>query len=225
MKIFFVLLCMALGLNACGDARSPAEQVAAQIESGLAKLQTIQGRLEITTGQVVLQQELWVERPNHLRTETEEGPAEFKGTIVVLNAKESWLYNPAVNLVTLVDRTQASPKLPDTAGAGSMLERLPTDIQALLQAKPDINQVGSEVIAGRTTNHLEIVNNGQSTAFPAGLIKVWLDDTYYYPLAVTLSSGLSIRFTSVDFNQSIDPLTFTFVPPPGVRVQKVEAKP
>jgi outer membrane lipoprotein-sorting protein len=199
--------------------------VAAQVASSLAKLQTVEGRLEITTGGVVLQQELWVERPNALRTETEEGPAEFKGTIVVLNAKEGWLYNPAVNLVTLVDRTQVTTQLANSSGAGSMLERLPTDIQALLEAKPDIHQVGSEVIAGRTVNHWEIVNNGQSSAFPTGLVKVWLDDTYFYPLAVTLSSGLSIRFTSVDFNQSIDPLTFTFVPPPGVRVQKVEAKP
>lgn len=225
MKNVVVFFCLLLLFSACGDDRSPAEQMAAQIESGLAKLQTVEGRVEITTGQVVLQQELWVQRPDALRTETEDGPAEFKGTIVVLNAKEGWLYNPAVNLVTLVDRSQVDTKLGDTTGAGSMLERLPTDIQALLQKKLDIAQIGSEEIAGRTVHHVEVVNNGQSSAFPAGLIKIWLDDTYYYPLALTLSSGLSIRFTSVEFNQNIDPLTFTFVPPPGVRVQKVEAKP
>jgi outer membrane lipoprotein-sorting protein len=208
-------------LAACGDDRSPAQKLAAQVETGLAKLRTVQGRLEIGTGGVVLEQELWVQRPKFLRTETEAGPAEFKGTIVVLNEQESWFYNPAVNLVTLADRSQLAPDLPAEAGAGSMLERLPGDLLTLLQAEPQINTVGNEVLAGRNTAHIEIINNGQTAAFPAGLLQVWLDDTYYYPLGVQLSSGLTLRFRTVEFNAAIDPLTFTFVPPPGVPVQKV----
>lgn len=219
------LLCLALLLlAACGDDRTPVQKLAGQMAEGLPKLQTVQGELEIGTGGVILQQELWVQRPKFLRTETEIGPAEFKGTIVVLNEQESWLYNPAVNLVTLGNRSQLTAELSAGAGAGSMLERLPDDLLALLQTNPQINLIGNEPVAGRTTVHVEIINDGQTEAFPAGLLQVWLDDTYYYPLQVQMSSGLTLRFTSVTFNAAIDPLTFTFVPPPGVRVQKVEQK-
>ena len=44
------------------------------MEQGLAKLQTVEGRLDISTGPVTLQQKLWVQQPNFLRTETEAGP-------------------------------------------------------------------------------------------------------------------------------------------------------
>ena len=62
---------------------------------------------------------------------------------------------------------------------------------------------------------------GQNQDFPGGLLQLWLDPEYGYPLALTLSSGLKIRFTLIEFNKTIDPLTFVFVPPPGALVQKV----
>jgi len=209
-------------LTACGDNRSPAEKMAATMEDALAGVQTVAGQLEISTGPVTLQQELWVQRPNFLRTETEDGPAAFKGTIVVLNDKDGWFYNPALNMVTLTNRSQFDPAQAEAAATGSLLERIPDDIVALLRTNPAINEIGREVMAGRSATHLEIISNGQIQAFPAGLLQLWLDEEYGYPLALTMSSGLEIRFTSIQFNRPIDPLTFVFVPPPGALVQRVE---
>ncbi len=219
-------LCLLLTLfvvlaTGCGDKRPLAEQLASNTEEGLAKVQTVQGRMDISTGPVTLQQKFWVQRPNFLRTETEEGPVQFKRTIVVLNDKDGWFYNPALRLVTVTDRSKYDPTLAAEAGTGSMLERMPTEILALLRTNPGVHEVGGEEIAGRDATHIEIIVNGQTKAFPDGLLQLWLDKEYGYPLAITTSSGLKIRFTMVEFNRSIDPLTFIFVPPPGALVQRV----
>ncbi|MFN8494122.1 MAG: hypothetical protein U0350_41370 [Caldilineaceae bacterium] len=219
--VFLFVLLMSLGLNGCSDDRPLPERLATEVEKGLANVQTVEGRLNITTGPVTLQQKFWVQRPNLLRTETADGPASYKGTIVVLNAKEGWLYNPALRMVTLVDRSKYDPTLAQAAGAGSLLERIPTNMLALLRSNPAVNEIGGEEIAGRDTRHIEIIVTGQNKDFPAGPLQLWLDKEFGYPLALTLSNGLKLRFTMINFNQTIDPLTFTFVPPPGVLVQKV----
>ncbi|CAN5747830.1 hypothetical protein BH10CHL1_BH10CHL1_41430 [soil metagenome] len=225
-RLCLFLTLFALLISACGDKRPLAEQLASHTEEGLAKVQTVEGRMDISTGPVTLQQKLWVQPPNFLRTETEEGPVQFKRTIVVLNDKDGWFYNPALRLVTVTDRSKYDPTLAAEAGTGSMLERLPTEILALLRTNPAIHEVGGEEIAGRDTTHIEIVINGQTKAFPDGLLQLWLDKEYGYPLAITTSSGLKIRFTMVEYNLVIDPLTFIFVPPPGALVQRVNpAKP
>lgn len=221
LLLFLAVLAFSLLLTSCGDDRPLPERLAADVEKGLANVQTVEGRLNISTGPVTLQQKFWVQRPNLLRTETEDGPSSYKGTIVVLNAKEGWLYNPALRMVTLVDRSKYDPTLAAEAGTGSMLERIPTNILALLRAKPAVNEIGGEEIAGRDTRHLEIVISVQNKDFPAGPLQLWLDKEYGYPIALTMSNGLQIRFTLINFNKTIDPLTFTFVPPPGVLVQKV----
>ncbi len=223
-RVFFIILMigvLSLGLNGCSDDRPLPERLAGDVEKGLANVQTVEGRLNITTGPVTLQQKFWVQRPNLLRTETADGPTSYKGTIVVLNAKEGWLYNPALRMVTLVDRSKYDPTLAQEAGAGSLLERIPTNILALLRANPAVNEIGGEEIAGRDTRHIEIIVTGQNKDFPAGPLQLWLDKEFGYPLALTMSNGLKLRFTQITFNQTIDPLTFTFVPPPGVLVQKV----
>src|SRR5687767_8758942 len=64
---------------------TPQEMLIAEIERKLARVETVQGRATITLQGAILEQELWVQRPNFLRTETEAGPGAFAGTIVVLN--------------------------------------------------------------------------------------------------------------------------------------------
>jgi len=219
---WLLILTISSSVSSCSADRPVAERLTGDMEAALADLQTVAGRLEISSGPVTLQQELWVQRPGFLRTETEAGPAAYAGTIVVLNDQEGWFYNPALNMVTVTDRSNYDPTAAAEAGAGSMLERMPTDILTLLRAAPAINEVGVDQVAGRATNHLEIVIAGQTQAFPAGLLQLWLDQQYGYPLKVINSSGLEIRFTTVKFNTEIDPLTFVFVPPPGALVRRVE---
>lgn len=196
-----------------------AAQPGAQWATRLERLQTVQGRLTITLQGVTLEQKLWAEPPHLLRTETESGPSGFAGTIVVLNEAEGWVFSRALNMATVVDRGETA--LADEAGTGSLLERMPTAIVGALQSGAAVHQVGREPILGRGATHLEIVVDANNPSFPPGVLQVWLDDQYGYPLAWRDSQGRELRFTQISFNQPIDAATFVFFPPPGAAVQRV----
>ena len=236
--IFFILFTITLFITtACSTNQTLNEKWSSQIERRLQEVNTVQGKLDITMGHVTLKQELWVQRPDFLRTETELGPNQFMGTIVVLNETDGWVYSPFLKLVTVVDRVQmngaddtAAPTEIDSQRAGSQLERMPEQIAQLIQSDVQINEVGTETVANRKTTHLAMIVSEDSPVsstvsdggFPPGALHVWLDNRYAYPLAVRDSNGRHIRFTDVQFNYAIDPITFTFVPPPGVPVRRVE---
>jgi outer membrane lipoprotein-sorting protein len=201
---------------------SPEERLIASIEARLASMHTVQGRLQITVQSVVLEQELWLEHPNLLRTETESGPSAFAGTIVVLNETEGWVYSPALFMATVVDRTDYSPGIAREAGVGSMLERMPNNLLDALRNNFPARVGGPMRVANRATTALEIVVPDGQTLLPPGLLQVWLDDQYGYPLAWKDGTGREIRFTMVRFNEPIDPATFIFIPPPGADVRRVQ---
>jgi outer membrane lipoprotein-sorting protein len=201
---------------------TPQERLVAEIQRELARVETVQGRVNITLQDVTLEQELWVQRPGFMRTETEAGPSAFAGTIVVLNNKEGWVYSPALDMATVVDRSSFQEELADEAGAGSILERMPDRILAALQTETQINQGNRSQVAGRAATLLEFVIPPNDPSLPAGILQVWLDDQYSYPLAWRDSSGRELRFSSVTFNAEIDPLTFVFFPPPGASVRRIQ---
>src|SRR5690606_37674590 len=148
---------------------------------------------------VTLEQELWVQRPGFLRTETEAGPSAFAGTIVVLNDEEGWAYSPALHMATVVDRAAYRAALAGEAAAGSLVEPMPDRILAALQGEAQFNQGERTQIAGRAATLLEIVIPANDPSLPAGTLQVWLDDQYAYPLAWRDSSGRELRFNSVTF--------------------------
>jgi outer membrane lipoprotein-sorting protein len=201
---------------------TPQERLVAEIERELARVQTVQGRVNVTLQDVTLEQELWVQRPSFLRTETEVGPSAFAGTIVVLNDEEGWVYTPALDMATVVDRAAFQDELAGEAGAGSILERMPDRILTALQGETQLNIGDRTQIAGRAATLLEFVIPADDPSLPPGILQVWLDDQYSYPLAWRDSSGREVRFNSVTFNADIDPATFVFVPPPGASVRRVE---
>ena len=204
---------------------APQQRQIAEIENELASVRTVEGRLNISLQGVTLEQEFWAQRPGFLRTETEAGPGAFDGTIVVLNDTEGWVYNPALNLATVVDRSDFSEQMAGEAGAGSILERLPDRIVAALQQGAPVNVGERTAIAGRSATLIEMVIPSDDPAFPGGPLRVWLDDQYSYPLAWLDASGRELHFTSVRFNREIDPVTFVFFPPPGAGVQRVSPTP
>lgn len=216
------LLFALLVLAGCDAATDPYAELTRQMETKLARVKTVQGRLDIVQGQVTLDQEFWLQRPSYLRTETESGPGPFEGVIVALNDREGWVYSPALNIATLVDRSGYTPDLAGEAGAGSSLERLPSDIQATVRRHYPMHKRGRATVAGRRADHWEIIIPDSDTLFPPGPLHIWLDAKYSYPLALRDGSGREIRFRSAVFNQAIDPLVFEFVPPPGALVQRVE---
>jgi outer membrane lipoprotein-sorting protein len=217
-----LLIAVALYYWLTFNQGTPHERLVAEITRELDRVTTVQGRVNITLQGVTLEQELWVQRPGFLRTETEAGPSAFDGTIVVLNDKEGWVYSPALDMATVVDRASYKEDLAGDAGAGSILERMPDRILAALQNETQIHLGDRSVIAGRAATFLEVVIPPNDPSLPEGILQVWLDDEYSYPLAWQDSSGRDFRFTSVTFNAEIDPVTFVFFPPPGASVRRIE---
>lgn len=217
-----LIIAAAVALWLLNNRGTPQERLSAEIARELARVETVQGRVMVTLQGVTLEQELWVQRPNFLRTETEAGPSAFAGTIVVLNNEEGWVYSPALEMATVVNRSSFQEELADEAGAGSILERMPDRVMAAVQNQTQIHQGDRIQVAGRAATLLEIVIPPGDPSLPAGTLQVWLDDQYSYPLAWRDSNGREVRFESVIFNAEIDPVTFVFFPPPGASVRRIE---
>lgn len=224
---FNLLICTCLALTVLTACSRPltADQLAEDMQTKLERMATLQGMLDISFQGITLQQQFWVERPNRLRTETAVGPSGFRGVIVVLNETEGWVYSPALAMATVVDRSGYNPDMAGASGAGSMLERVPGAVLHALQSDYPFNDLGRETIAGRRVQHIELVVPNNDPVFPPGPLHVWLDNQYGYPLAFRDSSARHVSFTSVLFNQEIDPLTFVFFPPPAAEVRRVESAP
>lgn len=218
-------LLVAAGLWLWSQRGTPQERLIAEIQRELAGVKTVEGRLQISLQGVTLEQEFWTQRPGFLRTETEAGPGAFSGTIVVLNDTEGWVYSPALNLATVVDRSGFREELAGQAGAGSLLERLPDHIVAALESGVPVHVGDRSAVAGRAATLVELVIPANDPALPGGPLRVWLDDQYSYPIAWQDASGRELRFTSITFNREIDPATFVFFPPPGAGVQRVSPNP
>lgn len=204
---------------------TPQTRLIDELERELSQVNTVEGRLTINLQNVTLEQELWVQRPQRLRTETSAGPSAFAGTIVVLNQEEGWVYSPALNMATVVDRSVYSAEAAGEPGAGSLLERMPDSILAALRGGSPLQRSAAETIAGRQATLLELTIPPGDPSFPPGTLRVWLDDQFSYPLAWQDSSNRTLRFISVAFNREIDPVTFTFFPPASAGVHRIEPKP
>jgi len=99
---------------------------------------------------------------------------------------------------------------------------MPDAIVAALAAGSPYHTGTADTVAGRAVTLLELVVPAGDASFPPGPLQVWLDREFAYPLRWRDSSGRELRFSQVAFNQPVDPVTFTFFPPPGARVQRVE---
>jgi outer membrane lipoprotein-sorting protein len=217
-----LVLAAVLSWRSLADG-SRADRLAADLERRLARVTSVQGRLDITLQGVTLQQELWVMRPLRLRTETVAGPGAFAGTIVVLNEQEGWVYTPALGMASVVDRAGFDVGLAAEAGAGSLLERMPDSVAAALRGGSPYVEGDATQVSGRAVTLLEIMIPPGDASFPPGALQVWLDREFGYPLRWRDATGRELRFTQVSFNQPIDPATFTFIPPPGARVRRVQS--
>jgi outer membrane lipoprotein-sorting protein len=225
------LVVIALGIflmwgRAAQNSLHP-EDLAARMESWLERVNTVQGELQLISGAVALEQELWVERPRRLRTEIEGGPPalapldENQKTTLVLTEEEAWFYNPNLGFATVADRTVYVPEAGLEVG-GSILESMPEDVVALLHTASDIQILGEDIVAGRDVLHVQILLAGADNPFLARRLNVALDREFFYPLAIESDSGFLLRFRWIRFNEPIDPATFVFVPPPGIVVSRIE---
>ena len=198
------------------DASSLPDEVAA----ALAELKTVQGRLVLGKGDQVLEYELWVERPRHLRAEAELQGLDRKAVFILMfNENEAWTYDPVLQVATVTDRTKAPPTEGLRVGT-SLLETMSDDVLAALHSG-DVQIIGDEPIAGRDALRVQVLLPLAQEPFDSRQLTVWLDKTTYYPLAIEGDTGFRMRFDFVKFNQDIDPLPFVFLPPPGAHVRPI----
>ena len=177
-----------------------AENLAAKMAAALEELQTVQGKLLLGQDDQMMEYELWVQRPRHLRAEAElqgvEGKAVF---ILVFNENEAWTYNPVLRVATVADRTKPLPEDGGRAGT-SLLETMPEDVLTVLRAG-DVQIIGDELVAGRNALRVQVLLPVEQNPFAnpaptaahdradAGAVEIvqltiWLDKSIYYPLAI-----------------------------------------
>ena len=200
------------------DADSLPDEAAARLE----QLQTVQGRLQLGKEDQMIEYELWVQRPRHLRAEAElEGLGRKAVYIMVFNEEEAWMYDPLLELATVSDRTEGSP-VASTRFGRSLLETMPDDVLAALHAG-DLQIIGEEPVAGRNALRVQmLLPPAQNPLAEAGeQLTVWLDRSTYYPLAIEGDTGFRMRFDFIKFDETIDPRTFVFFPPPGATVRRI----
>ena len=87
----------------------------------------------------------------------------------------------------------------------------------------DIQIIGEEPVAGRNALRVQmLLPPTQNPLAQVGeQLTVWLDRSTYYPLAIEGDTGFRMRFEFIKFNETIDPLTFVFFPPPGATVRRI----
>ena len=199
-----------------------ADRLPDVVAARLAKLETVKGRLLLGKDDQTLEYELWVQRPRHLRAEAELKGLDRKAVFIMMfNAEEAWMYDPLLNIATVTDRTKEPPADGVRFGT-SLLETMPEDVLAALRAG-DIQIIGEEPVAGRNALRVQmLLPPTQNPLAQVGeQLTVWLDRSTYYPLAIEGDTGFRMRFEFIKFNETIDPLTFVFFPPPGATVRRI----
>ena len=198
------------------DADSLPEEVAARLET----LETVQGRLALGKGDQMIEYELWVQRPRHLRAETELQGLDRKAVFIMMfNEDEAWMYDPLLDIATVTDRTKGPP-IDGSRFGTSLLETMAEDVLAALR-DGDVQIIGEESVAGRDALRVQMLLPQGQNPFEGERLTVWLDKSVYYPLAIESDAGFRMRFEFIRFNEAIDPLTFVFFPPPGATVRRV----
>ena len=138
--------------NRAPDADSLPDEAAARLEN----LKTVQGRLQLGKDDQMIEYELWVQRPGHLRAETElEGLDRKAVYIMIFNKEEAWMYDPLLDLATVAARTEGRPVAGSRFGT-SLLETMPDDVLAALRTG-DLQIIGEEPVAGRNALRVQML--------------------------------------------------------------------
>src|SRR5919198_3494376 len=112
-------------------------------------------------------------------------------------------------------------------GGGPGLEGILRSELASVADTTGVEVAGTTSVAGRPAYRLVVAPRQRGTL--VGAIEIDVDSETRLPLAVFVAPrgsdrpAISVQFTSVSF-AAIDPHTFVFQPPPGVRVERVGAR-
>jgi len=131
---------------------------------------------------------------------------------LVCNGVTVWLYTPRNNQVIV-------------SSVGNKTEReMLGDLIGYFERDYSYALAGSQEVDGRATAVLEMTALSPDNAYPRG--RVWVDTETWFPAEVELTDDLgntvSYRLSNVRLNPAVDRSIFTFTPPPGVEVVRVD---
>jgi outer membrane lipoprotein carrier protein len=135
------------------------------------------------------------------------------GDRIVADGASVWVYLPS---------SAPGQVLKRSASDGTAL---PLDITGEFLTDPrgryDVSASGAATVAGHTAKALLLMPKAQTQA-PFSKATIWVDDDdgLIRQFEVVEPSGVTrrVRITSLDLNIPVDKGTFSFTPPPGVRV-------
>ncbi|MFV9506322.1 MAG: DUF4367 domain-containing protein [Oscillochloridaceae bacterium umkhey_bin13] len=238
LKLMVVALLSALVLAACGPALPSAEEVVSRMEAARATTDDIHATvaLDFTSpeqaGRVVV--EGWAQQtdtlgPNgepimRVRAEVREASEpELVGMVAVSDGATFWLYSPSqATAITgaISEFKQAAHATP--AGSAVML----TDLLAQGFDAVDMQVVGIETVAGKSTWKLEVTPKAETNA-QLRLDQVirgtlWVDEALALPLKLAVDASDfgqgTVEVQSIEVNSGLAADLFSFTPPAGTTI-------
>jgi outer membrane lipoprotein-sorting protein len=190
-----------------------AEQVVEKISQFSETLKTFKGTTVMTAefdGQTIRDEyEVWFGGEGLTRLEWVT--PEYGKSIIVLDGNQSWYYIEGDNLVYLSDIVD------ETLEAAGLFKHLQDPAGA-----NDFTYLGMEEVEGRLAHVLEVrQKDGASLA-----VTTWYVDaaTWFPFITGSEMSGIITRtvFTDFEINPVLDPAVFTFTPPEGTEILRVD---
>jgi hypothetical protein len=220
---------IASALTALARGRPQSGSVSATVDLGLPHLIDLPGGtgpLSLLTGTHTLK--VW-RSADGLRVSVLEPAGE---QALFVSHGHAWAWN--FDSLTAYELGRLSPLaryligLLGAGGAGGPgLEGILRSELASVADTTRVEVVGTTSVAGRPAYRLVVAPRQRGTL--VGAIEIDVDSETRLPLAVFVAPrgsdrpAISVQFTSVSF-AAIDPHTFVFQPPPGVRVERVGAR-
>ncbi|MGH7619315.1 MAG: LolA family protein [Gemmatimonadaceae bacterium] len=180
-----------------------------------AKIKTVKGTFEqtvtnaITGTSAIARGDYVQERPNRLAIRFKQPD----GGAIVSDGTVLWVYLPSSAPGQVMKRPAADRSSVPIDFSGQFLEAP--------RAKYDITPAGAKTAEGHPAHGFKLVPKpGASAPFTTATVWVDDDDSLIREFELTESSGVTrhIRITSLESNPAIERSSFTFTPPPGVKV-------
>ncbi|HKW09436.1 MAG TPA: outer membrane lipoprotein chaperone LolA [Gemmatimonadaceae bacterium] len=196
-------------------AQSTTDKVLDRAVAAWGKVKTARATFEqtvtnsLTGSSANARGEFQQQRPNRLAIRFTEPT----GDRIVSDGASVWVYLPSSAPGQVVKRSAADASA------------LPLDITGEFLTDPrsryDITDAGSGTVAGHSTQALLLAPKTDTRA-PFSKATIWVDDDdgLIRQFEVVEGTGVTrrVRITSLELNVPVDRATFTFTPPPGVRV-------
>lgn len=214
-----VALVTLAGCSAALTSADNADEIAQQVQDRHDRIDDVHGVQSTTIdgpGQTASTTvEYWQRPPDQTRQEViASSGANSTGDVVVNDGNTSWYYDSDANEVT---RMTVEVNVTASSLDASVVERMLDEY--------DVELAGTETVAGRETQILELTPANDTAGMAYEEATVWVDTEYWYPIKyeadLTVGGNTTTITTTheeIAFNEGVADDRFTFEPPEGAEV-------